>query len=75
RIDGGGSGTVDAGWTVAADGWISALACDAHGVLYVGGYFTRVAGVARPDLAAIAGKPWPGPRHAHSLHARPDASP
>ncbi|HEU4664841.1 MAG TPA: hypothetical protein VFS55_12510 [Dokdonella sp.] len=54
RIDGGGSGSVDADWAVAADGRINALACDSHDALYVGGYFTRVADVARGNFARVS---------------------
>lgn len=54
RIDGGGDGTVDADWSVTADGGIHALAPDAHGALYVGGYFTQVADVARENFARVS---------------------
>lgn len=54
RVGGSGEGAVDAGWNVVVDGWVHALAPDAHGGLHVGGYFAHVAGLAREHFARLS---------------------
>jgi hypothetical protein len=54
RIDGGGNGSVDPDWSVSADGWMQALAPDAHGALYIGGDFDHVGELARKNFARVS---------------------
>ena len=49
-----GDGAVDATWNAPIGGDVSALAVDANDALYVGGYFSTVAGTPRDSFARIA---------------------
>ncbi|MFT3791094.1 MAG: Ig-like domain repeat protein [Rudaea sp.] len=53
KLSGTGSGAVDANWNPLADDWLFALALDASGNVYAGGYFAHIGGQAHPGLAVL----------------------
>lgn len=55
KLSGEGSGAVDADWNPSPNGDVVALAIDANGDVYAGGYFTIVGGRTRRNLAKLSG--------------------
>ncbi len=55
RLSASGVGLADPLWNPSADGGIEALALDASGGVYVGGWFSQVGGQPRSNLARLSG--------------------
>ena len=55
KLSGSGTGTIDPNWNPAPDNQVAALAVDAAGNVYAGGYFTNIGGQARNGVAKLTG--------------------
>lgn len=54
RLSSAGSGTADASWNPTANMQVQAIATDASGNVYVGGYFTSIGGQNRQYIAKLS---------------------